>query len=108
MSDDGNFGFGHLRFQEHLAAKEILNNRAININPLLNQTWWRSVLRFFASMNDDLTWLLQQLGQQNEISEIKKDTLIEMINARPIIERKKLLSILEQYLSLDGWNIVTE
>jgi len=108
MTDDGKFGFGHLRFQEHLAAKEIINNRGIRITPMLNQGWWRSVLLFFANMNDDLHWLIQSLGQENEITSIRKVILLDMINVRPLNERKKLESILKKYLSLEGWNYLDE
>ena len=108
MTDDGKFGFGHLRFQEHLAAKEIINNRGIRITPLLNQAWWRSVLKFFATMNDDLSWFIHMLGKQNEITVGRNEILMKMIGVRPINERKEMEGILKQYLSLEGWSDLTE
>lgn len=45
MSVQGEWGFGHLRYQEHLVAEELIRNRGIEIEPLLTSDWWRSVLR---------------------------------------------------------------
>ena len=33
--------FGHLRYQEHLAATEIASNRGVDIIELLKNEWWR-------------------------------------------------------------------
>jgi hypothetical protein len=46
MTEDGKVGFGHLRYQEYLAALEIQSNRAINIIEYMDQEWWRGVLVF--------------------------------------------------------------
>lgn len=103
MSDDGKFGFGHIRYQEHLTAKELINNRGINVFQYFRHSWWRSVLLLFARMNDDLTWLIQELGQKKQMT-TSKELLNSLIKTRPENERKKLKSFINRYLMLEGWD----
>ena len=64
MTEDGEFGFGHLRYQEHLAAKELLSNRGIKISPFLDQSWWHGTLILFSQMNTNLIWLFPEIHQK--------------------------------------------
>jgi hypothetical protein len=89
MTDDGEYGFGHLRFQEHLAAKELLTNRNIRFLPLFDQIWWRDVLLLFAQLNADLSWLLTEVGNNVKYNQVHT-ILDEMIRLRPENEQKKL------------------
>lgn len=98
MTDDGKFGFGHLRFQEHLAAREIYLNRSIDFLPLLTEPWWRGVLIFFSQMNTDLYWLIMDvIGKK--IVEATKECLIDMINARPKTEQLSLTRMIEAFIN---------
>ncbi|MCJ7448701.1 MAG: hypothetical protein MUO72_13525 [Bacteroidales bacterium] len=100
MTDDGKFGFGHLRYQEYLAAEYIISNRNIDIIPLLKQPWWKEVLILFSQMNDTIKWLIQDIGNKSEVSSTKQ-ILIDMINARPRFERAELFSLLDKYFALE-------
>lgn len=103
MTDDGKFGFGHLRFQEHLAANAIATDRSIDIAQFLRQNWWRNVLLFFASMIKDLSWIIDELGRKKQITSSSKILLQEMINMRYKFERENLEIMLNQYLLLNNW-----
>jgi hypothetical protein len=89
MTVDGKFGFGHLRFQEHLAAKELFTNRAIDLLSLMRQPWWRGVLILFAQMNDELFWLVDLIIRKVKILRVE-ETLNLMIKTRPKTEQYKL------------------
>jgi hypothetical protein len=105
MTEDGKFGFGHLRYQEHLAAKLIMSNRSIDIIPLLNQSWWRGVLILFSKMNDSIDWLIKDLGVKLRVTN-SRDALTELINARPKHEKEKLFAMLEKFLAIEDYERV--
>jgi hypothetical protein len=100
MSDDGKFGFGHLRYQEHLAAKELLANRGIDVLPLLKQSWWKGVLLLFARMNSNLEWLVRAVGDVFQISNYEV-LLTEMIATRPKSEQLSLEHLYKNYQLLE-------
>lgn len=110
MSASGEFGFGHLRFQEHLAAEEIVKNRGIDITAFLVTPWWRSVMVLFAQMTDNLAAILDsQLDKYAGIGRAH-ETLVAMLNARPTQEYNRLYKIINQYkrlddLEVDDWDI---
>lgn len=110
MSASGEFGFGHLRFQEHLAAEEIVKNRGIDITAFLVNPWWRSVMILFAQMTDNLAAILDsQLDKYAGIGRAN-ETLLAMLNARPRPEYNRLYRIINQYkrlddLEVDDWDI---
>ena len=62
MTDEGEFGFGHLKYQEHLAAREIDQHRGIRVAELLNQPWWKDTFLLYAKIADHLDWLLHEVG----------------------------------------------
>jgi hypothetical protein len=100
MTDDGKFGFGHLRYQEHLVAKEISSNRSIEVVWLLKQGWWREPLILFAKMNTDLQWLITLVGERTGISSFL-ETLNEMILTRPEKEKIRLLGLVNSYIKIE-------
>ena len=89
MTSDGKYGFGHLRYQEHLAAVEMKTNRSIDIEKYLTNQWWLDTLILFAQMSENLEWLVNKVSYQIEIKEIG-DTMNKMIMARPLSEQKEL------------------
>lgn len=93
MTDDGKFGFGHLRYQEHLVAKELTTNRSIDLLPLLENIWWRGALVLFAQMNSSLMWLFNEISIRGSFS-VVQDSLKEMIKASPKAEQEDLTNIL--------------
>ena len=103
MSGSGKIGFGHLRYQEHLAAKELVSNRAINVLKFHNQPWWTSVLILFARMCEDLTWLIQEIGKNKQMKFYRK-FVISLLKERPQEEQYRLESLIDQYLLLEGYD----
>jgi hypothetical protein len=93
MSPEGKYGLGHLRYQEHLTARE-LQKRGINIISLLSQEWWYGPLILFARMTENIEWLIHEAGKQKKASL----PIIKMIiNTRNKIERENLLDLVEKY-----------
>lgn len=92
INSDGEIGFGHLRFQEHLAAVELRENRSVSIGPLVQKRWWRGVLVLYAQMADEIEHVIQEVceyGWGDEAGE----TLGMMIARRPKEEREALGSL---------------
>lgn len=104
MEKNGQYGFGHLRYQEHLAAKEILGNRGIKIQPLLKNPWWKGVFTIFSKLNDNIEWLIKDLGQQNLVNK-NQEILFEIIAARPNHEQESLVDFLQKYLAAENDNL---
>ncbi|MGH1386403.1 NACHT domain-containing protein [Kordia sp.] len=98
MSERGKYGFGHLRYQEHLAAMELVSNRGINIQLFLGSKfqWWRETLYFFAQMSDDLTWLINSIGHKI-LSKEYMSKIEQLVSLRPKNEIEKISIIINQY-----------
>lgn len=103
MNEEGSIGFGHLRYQEFLSAKELTQNRSVEIGPLLFDPWWKGVLRFYAQMADDIEHVFEFLvstpGTNNYLR--AKDNMREMLLTRPENEREYLTTIFESNLHSD-------
>lgn len=89
MTETGEFGFGHLRFQEHLAARELNSNRGIEIFQLLKSPWWKDCLIMFSRMVTNLTWLIKEEAVDKKSAQ-ELATLEEMIKVRPKAEQREL------------------
>lgn len=61
MSPDGKLGFGHLRYQEYLAARELIENRSVPVPEFVGVEWWSGVLLLFARMSPNIGWLVEQV-----------------------------------------------
>ena len=103
MTPDGNVGFGHLRHQEYLTAKELHQNRGIEIGHLLFDPWWKGVLVIYAKMTDSITdiidWLIQYQSANCFIK--AKENFEAMLAVRPDREKQHLSEIFYKYLELD-------
>jgi len=84
MTRDGQFGFGHLRYQEYLVAEELRRNRTIEVGPLLALSWWRGPLVFLAQLIEDVEFLMK-----------------EALETRMVTEARPTLETLAEYLSAD-------
>jgi hypothetical protein len=93
MTADGKFGFGHLRFQEHLAAMELALNRGITLAPLIGNDWWRGAFLLYAQMADSIDELVAGARAFGGIA-YARGVIKEMINCRPAEERPELNRIL--------------
>lgn len=94
MSTDGKYGFGHLRYQEHLTAIELKMNRNIDIERLLTIEWWLDTLILFAHMSESIEWLISKIHYQITIEKIR-NTINAMIIVRPISEQKEIIRIIK-------------
>ncbi len=97
MTDDGGYGFGHLRFQEHLAAKELFFDRKIKLSDLIRQIWWRDVLLLFSQLNREIDWILENVELLVNDKQVL-DTLFNMIEQRPENEKEKLKEKLDAFI----------
>jgi predicted NACHT family NTPase len=100
MSEDGKYGFDHLRYQEHLAAQELIFSRSIDIPLLLKNTWWRDTLVLFAQMEDDLMWLVKNVAEKKKVK-MYEEGLKAMSNARPEREKIAFQDIMEKSIALE-------
>jgi len=100
MTDDGQLGFGHLRFQEYLAACELRNNRGIAVGPLMYKRWWQGALILFAQMTDEIEFIVARIIKQGTTSRVY-DLLDSMLRERPQKEQFALREILQRNLMLD-------
>jgi predicted NACHT family NTPase len=89
MSEEESFGFGHLRYQEHLAAQEIASNRGIEILPLMQQEWWRAVFVLYAQMNQDIETLVKQLMFKGALRSVW-ETIEAMLAKLPKARRSRI------------------
>jgi hypothetical protein len=101
MTEDGEFGFDHLRYQEHLAATELSQNRGIDLRPMLTSLWWRSVLVLFARMTDEIQYIFAEVLEKE--SEILKyhGTLLAMASTKNSSEQRYLKGLLADHSKLD-------
>ncbi|WP_342560940.1 MULTISPECIES: hypothetical protein [Pantoea] len=103
------YSFGHLRFQEHLAALELKDNRSREILPLLNKDWWRGTLCLYAQACEFSSLLEDFFKEYGQVSSATQ-TFKEMTKHRPLKERESVLSLIKQYErteELDGYSIHT-
>lgn len=97
VTSEGDFGFGHLRYQEHLAAIELKTNRSIDVEKFLTNIWWRDTLILFARMSESLEWLIAKVSYQIRIPKVS-ETINEMILTRPLNEQIILKRNIEELL----------
>ena len=100
MTEDGQLGFGHLRYQEYLVACELNYNRKIDIFPFLNRDWWFSALVLFAQMSDNIDFIFEKLLTYDSFLEFH-ETLKKLIFARPEREQKELLTLLQNKVEME-------
>ncbi|WP_339413000.1 NACHT domain-containing protein [Pseudomonas sp. EA_35y_Pfl2_R5] len=98
-----NYGFEHLRYQELLAAKEIERNRSIDITGVIGKEWWKGPLYLYA-FNHDIQFLIDEIyDKKGNISQYK-ETLMLMIEARPIKQRDNLIKLVGKLAKQDSFD----
>lgn len=101
MTEDGEFGFDHLRYQEYLAATELIQNRGIALLPMLSQPWWKSVMVLFARMTDNIYHVFSEILEKDGMISKYRETLSAMAASRSPLEERTLLGLLEKHSKLD-------
>ncbi|MDI3198260.1 NACHT domain-containing protein [Serratia nevei] len=90
------YSFGHLRFQEHLAALELKENRGRDILPLLNKDWWSGTLCLYSQACDFSGLIEDYYRYYGEVSSALK-IFKEMVSHRPQRARAHLRELISQY-----------
>lgn len=107
MTYDGLIGFGHLRYQEYLCAKELCSNRGININQHIKDAWWKGVFTLFSKMTDDIEPIIASLIYKDKLSN-SSENLLSMIEARPEKEKDRLMDIVNKHIMLDNIDFIID
>lgn len=68
MTGNKNYGFGHLRFQEHLVAKEIASNRRIDYFKYTKTEWWYGPILLYLHISNDFEFFIKTLGDKGLIN----------------------------------------
>lgn len=102
MSPTGEIGFGHLRFQEYLCARELTHNRSISLSPLIAMPWWKGCFIMLAKMSDSIEWIIEEHTTGGSDFTAAADTLRAMISCRAEPERSSLLALVDDFISLEG------
>ncbi len=90
------FSFGHLRYQEHLASLELMQNRSIEIIHYLKNDWWRGSLCLYAQCCE-FSILLEEFTLRYSNIKPALITLREMVKFRPEKERRHLNELIYNY-----------
>ncbi|MHB8974781.1 MAG: NACHT domain-containing protein [Pirellulaceae bacterium] len=94
MTDEGKVGFGHLRYQEYLAALELGREQWPTMRPLLGVAWWRDVFVLFARMEESLEPFFCFLSSR--LSRKFVPTVRRMLAVRPLEEQAALEAIIRK------------
>lgn len=97
MTEDGDYGFGHLRYQEFLAAESLAGDRTMSPSTIISNAWWHDSLLLFARIVDDLEPIVAELGEHlrhRDEEDAALQRLHEMIMVRPYDEHEDLLYVL--------------
>jgi len=95
MTDDGKVGFGHLRYQEHLAANYLCIHRNVDLLPLAQDPWWRETFVFLSRMQADIEWLVAMLAA--DAFKHSRKTIYAIIATQPPDEQERLKEIVRSH-----------
>lgn len=99
ISNNGDFQFKHLSFQEYFTALEIYHHRQDKLSTLVekfNKIWWQNVTLFYAGISKDAPQLLRDILEKSKpesfIESITNTAgigkLLQALYNTPIAERK--------------------
>lgn len=88
QDEDGNWGLGHLQYQEYLAALEAKENPKINLASYIESGWWSAVLSMYAERTSDISHLIlqahYQYGDKVEGLQRREDILYKLADLLPL------------------------
>jgi hypothetical protein len=102
MSVNGSVGFGHLRYQEYLAAVELNQNRSIEVGPLVYDPWWRGSLVFFAQLVEDIEFLVRWVIDNGDVSSAR-ETLDVMMRVSSSRNKGDLMREIQRRVDLENF-----
>ncbi|WP_027672543.1 NACHT domain-containing protein [Rheinheimera baltica] len=99
VNEDESYDFGHLKFQEYLAAKEIEVNHSINLGKLLkSKAWWTEFLSLYAQQSRDVSWIIDYICRGG-IAVKNKDVSLRILESYNGKNKAELISRLETSIS---------
>lgn len=107
MTDDGQYGFGHLRFQEYLAACEMKENRSIDLMGYLDKAFWRGAFVLLSKMSDDIYHVIDEVVETGQITRYI-ETIEAMLKVRPESEQFNLRIIIKRNFGKDSLTALFE
>jgi len=99
---DDALGFGHLSYQEYLAADELYTNRQAEIVVRLPDPWWRGVLVLVAMKSDDIGTIIEDRIVNTGMVGDAKETLSAMIEVCDEGQQKALKRLFRRQEKLDS------
>ena len=99
MDGGESYGFEHLRYQEYLAAKELISNHSMRAADFLFDQWWHAVMILFAQMQQGTDWIVSHLDGQEVVNEDQAKALREI---RDHLTRRASAA-LGKFLLRAGW-----
>jgi len=87
------YGFGHLKFQEFLAATEIYHNREIDILKLLKNEYWKEVFVHLSNMYSSITWLFKYIVQTDQKRFVDNNILLHIKENRSEDEQNEITKV---------------
>lgn len=91
MTEDGELGFGHLRYQEYLVACELMANRGQGVGKLLREPWWRGAMVLFSQSTDNIDFLANWVINHGHYADVLT-TFREMVKVRPEEEQSRIVA----------------
>ncbi len=104
LNENGEYDFGHLKFQEFLASKDIDNRRSENFSNILkNISWWEQTLLLYAQHSRDIVWIVNYICNNGLIrkhySTVHK--IVEASNATDAAKEKLIVRLEAAYSTRD-------
>lgn len=84
---NGEWGLGHLQYQEYLAALEAKENPRCRLATFLGNGWWSNVIRMYAQMTRDVSALVYDSIRRRALRR-NLSTLYEVLQLAPNTEEK--------------------
>ena len=100
------YSFGHFRFQEHLVALELENNRTIEFSSILSD-WWFGALGLFAQ-NNDFSFIFEELFHKYGSINKGERAIRTMLNNCSQRSKNNILPLFNSYLESDRLDPVWE
>ncbi|ATD07948.1 hypothetical protein PPIS_a3098 [Pseudoalteromonas piscicida] len=87
------YHFGHIRFQEHLAAVAIKSKPEFDWVEKLSSNFWRGALSLYAQSNS-IEFLVNRLGEQRSVTSEQLTSLKHIVKSSPLALNRHLVDFL--------------
>jgi hypothetical protein len=94
MTETGELGFGHLRYQEFLVASFLREDRSVHLADFVSNDWWAGVLRMLLAMTSSAEWFVKEIAMS---SCVNWEVVDAIVSSRPQLDRENLRNIFGQF-----------